>query len=62
MVDDREVIRREAVEFRIQSVRLHGERIRTLAQFANDEQRQEALRHVAEGLARYESLLIRATE
>jgi hypothetical protein len=62
VVDGREVIRREAVEFWMQNVRQHSERIRTVAQFANDEQRQEALQHVAEGLAKYESLLTRAKE
>ena len=62
LVDGREVIRREAVSGWIQNVQMHAERVRTLARFENDAQRQEALQHIAEGLSKYESLLLQADD
>jgi hypothetical protein len=56
-VSGREVVRREAVEFWIDNVRQHAQRVETTARFANADQRKEALDHIAEGLARYEALL-----
>jgi hypothetical protein len=62
LVDGREVIRREAVQWWIENVQMHAERVRTLARFDDGAQREEALRHIAEGLAKYQELLSRAEE
>jgi hypothetical protein len=60
LVDGHEVIRREAVQWWIHNVQMHAERVRTMARFENEAQRHEALQHIAEGLSRYESLLLQA--
>ncbi|MHB8862440.1 MAG: CehA/McbA family metallohydrolase [Pirellulaceae bacterium] len=62
LVDGREVIRREAVEWWIENVRAHAERVRTLARFENGTQRDEALRHIAEGLSKYQALRSQADD
>jgi hypothetical protein len=59
-VDGKETLRREAIQFWIENIQRHMARIRQIANFANDDQRQEALAHVQEGLAKYQALLQKA--
>ena len=57
LVEGKPVVKPDAVLFWIENIRAHENRVRTLARFANDSQRQEALAHIAEGMAAYQSLL-----
>ncbi len=56
-VEGREVLRREALEFWIDNVRRHAERVRVLGVFRAPAHREEALAHIAEGLRVYEARL-----
>jgi hypothetical protein len=59
-VSGREVLDRDAIQFWIANVRQHAERVRKLGKFASDQQRQEALDHIARGQRVYEDLLQQA--
>ena len=54
------VFRPEAAEWWIKNIRQHRERVRLLANFANDTQRRDALAHIDEGIRRYQELIDRA--
>jgi hypothetical protein len=61
-VGGREVIRRDAVQFWLDNIAIHRERLLARGNFSSDAQRQEALDYIDSGLARYRALLEQATQ
>jgi hypothetical protein len=51
------VFRQDAAEWWIKNIRQHRERVRLLANFANEAQRLEALGYIDEGIRRYQNLI-----
>jgi hypothetical protein len=61
-VGGREVIRRDAVQFWLDNIAIHRERLLARGNFASEAQRQEALDYIDSGIARYRALLEQAMQ
>jgi hypothetical protein len=59
MVEDKPVFRAQAAEWWINNIRQHRERVRLTGNFANEQQRREALDFADQGIARYQELITR---